>query len=54
MEAGQCGLVGRWSLAYFSIAAYTRPRSSHVSIPDEGIALKVKETEGITRRKVPL
>ena len=38
----------------FSLAAQTRPRRSHVSIPDEGIALKVAETEGITRRNYPL
>ena len=37
----------------FFLAAQTRPRRSHVSIPNEGIALKVKETSGITRRGVP-
>lgn len=38
----------------FLRAAQPRPRSSHVSIPSEGIALKVSETAGITRREYPL
>ena len=45
---------GAWVACLFSIAAQTRPRRSHVSIPDEGIVLKVAETAGITRRKYPL
>ena len=45
---------GALAACLFSFAAQTRPRRSHVSISDEGIALKVKETEGITRRRFPL